>query len=202
MTLRRKEGFPEWAVSILNHLQTSVRCRSADYSTLLYESDEEGLLFYSTDVESEEISSQETKLRSLRFLTPTTWCLYQQLPLPQEFSPTSLEPSLASSHILVLNGMSPTHEREPDFNDWYSQEHIPMLSQAPGWIYSKRYRFVASSQDTELPKYLAIHAWENDLSFATGPYRAAVSTPWRTIVVNNVIARERRVVRYVQRVYM
>ncbi|KAF4620387.1 hypothetical protein D9613_000960 [Agrocybe pediades] len=120
------------------------------------------------------------------------WRLYTPLYAASNSNEESLR---AVTHTLVLNGMSPKPEDEDDFNQWYAEEHVPLLSSVPGWIYSRRYRLIQSSsfEAKVPPNYLAVHAWESEESFLSDEYKQAVSTPWRNRVVNSVTAKERYV---------
>jgi len=100
---------------------------------------------------------------------------------------------LPASHILVSVAMSPNASSEKAFNDWYKEEHIPMLSRVPGWLASRRFNLISSTAKT--PKYLALHAWVSMSVFERSEYEAAVDTPWRTEIIDQVIERERFVLK-------
>lgn len=54
--------------------------------------------------------------------------------------------------------MSPKHKRE--FEEWYREEHLPLLSKAPGYRRTLRYRLgpkAPLTKDDEPPAYLAVH---------------------------------------------
>ncbi|KAF9012641.1 hypothetical protein BDQ17DRAFT_1344324 [Cyathus striatus] len=99
---------------------------------------------------------------------------------------------LCSSTMQIFIGvaLTPSSSSETSFNDWYTDEHIPLLQKVPGWLSSARYILQAASSSST-PRYLAIHAWENTASFDTQEYKLATSTPWREEVMNNVVQRER-----------
>ena len=182
-------------VQVKSGLNTSHNSGSA---ALLYQSKEESILLVDA-VTQEDVYNLEKTLKNLKFSQPTSSRLYERFPPQlQDSLPLSQLAHIASGspHNLVSVGMTPSPENDADFNEWYDDEHIPMLSRAPGWIYSRRCRLLASNDDA--PQYLAIHGWENDLSFASEGYKEAVSTPWRMAVVGNVIARERRDATFVQ----
>ncbi|KDR76287.1 hypothetical protein GALMADRAFT_473457 [Galerina marginata CBS 339.88] len=189
----------EWSSVVLNKLDNGALGSHgvADRSASLYTSNEHRLLTYSL-TENQELSLIEEKLKDIDFGKSTTWRLYEPLSAAIE------TPASKPGSIVVLNEMTPAPEFEDDFNAWYADEHIPLLSCVPGWIYSRRYRFVGRSRDAEHgsgappPQYLAIHVWDNDLVFNTPPYKFAVSTPWRMRVVGNVVARERLVIEFVE----
>ncbi|KAJ6497425.1 hypothetical protein C8R45DRAFT_926138 [Mycena sanguinolenta] len=106
-----------------------------------------------------------------------------------------LVPNSPGKHYMVLNGMTPTDAAEQTFNDWYTQEHIPMLSVVPGWRSSARFRLVTASGNP--PRYLALHEWADRDAFQTTQFKAATNTPWRTrVVVEQVTQRERHLLEY------
>ncbi|KAJ7157794.1 hypothetical protein C8R46DRAFT_908803, partial [Mycena filopes] len=99
-------------------------------------------------------------------------------------------PTSPEKHFLVLNGMTPNESAEQTFNDWYTDEHIPMLSAVPGWRSSRRFQLLSASASP--PKYLALHEWESCNVFPTPKFKAATNTPWRTkVVVEQVNKKER-----------
>ena len=70
---------------------------------------------------------------------------------------------------------------EEDFEKWYREEHLDMLSKLPGYRRSLRFKL---GPDTPLTKestqpYLAIHEVDNcDKAFSSKEAEAANTTPW------------------------
>jgi hypothetical protein len=117
--------------------------------------------------------------------------LYETLP----FGARIIVPTSPEKHYMVLNGMTPDDIAEQAFNDWYAEEHIPMLRVVPGWRSSCRFRLLSASTDP--PRYLALHEWENRDAFGTPEFKAATNTPWRTrVVVEQVKKKERHLFEY------
>lgn len=114
-----------------------------------------------------------------------------------DHAPMELVPTYRGTLVAVC--MTPSQESEEWFNRWYTEEHIPMLSAAPGWISSRRYVLGGSSYTSAItegevkraPKYLALHEWAHDQAFETPEYKAAVNTHWRTEVMNSVKEKQR-----------
>ena len=80
--------------------------------------------------------------------------------------------------FLLVAEMDPS-EDEDDFNEWYNQEHVPMVAGMPGYVRCGRYEIVPdeSASDTAR-KYLTIHEVQ-DLNGFTGPEaRASGLTEW------------------------
>lgn len=84
-----------------------------------------------------------------------------------------------------------------DYNDWYEQEHIPLLSVVPGWLKSSRWvlkEAISSSlnrgnkpeEEKKLSNFLAIHEWESMASFKTEEFRHATNTPWRDRIIPRI----------------
>ncbi|KAJ3730348.1 hypothetical protein C8R42DRAFT_649902 [Lentinula raphanica] len=100
--------------------------------------------------------------------------------------------------FLISVAISPTSESEADFNAWYAEEHLDLLSRVPGWEACRRFSLVdAKSNVTNVspPRYRALHAYQHLEGFNTEEYKAATSTPWRTRVMQSVVASERNVYR-------
>ncbi|KAF8058743.1 hypothetical protein FPV67DRAFT_1676312 [Lyophyllum atratum] len=102
---------------------------------------------------------------------------------------------LPPDHILVMNAMTPTPSAEETFNDWYFDEHIPLLRRVPFWISSERFKLASSTSDAS-PQYLALHRWSDAGAFDSAEYIAATNTPWRTAVIAEIIKKERLVLVY------
>jgi hypothetical protein len=51
---------------------------------------------------------------------------------------------------------------EADWNEWYSEVHIPDLLSVPGWLSSQRYRAISG-----VPKYLTVHEIESPRIFGS-----------------------------------
>jgi hypothetical protein len=102
------------------------------------------------------------------------------------------------AHFMVANAMTPSSDANAtrDFDSWYQEEHIPLLSRVPGWIASRRFEVVKATDESTCPRFLAIHEWESLSAFDTEEFRQATSTPWRSRVIDKVVKRERLVMRY------
>jgi hypothetical protein len=106
---------------------------------------------------------------------------------------------------LLVVYMTPSPESDEQFNKWYDEEHIPMLSVVPGWLSAKRFVLCASNylstgtmaEARRAPKYLAVHELESTQVFEKLEYRAATSTPWRTEVMESLKEKQRSVMGYV-----
>lgn len=81
-----------------------------------------------------------------------------------------------------------------DYNDWYEQEHIPLLSIVPGWLRSTRWvlkdatssNHSSEQEKKKLSDFLAIHEWESMASFKTEEFKQATNTPWRDRIIPKI----------------
>ncbi|KAE8553982.1 hypothetical protein EYB25_002520 [Talaromyces marneffei] len=78
-----------------------------------------------------------------------------------------------------------------DYNDWYEQEHIPLLSEVPGWLKSTRWVLKQATSPKHsnelggkgLSNFLSVHEWESMASFKTEEFKRATNTPWRDRII-------------------
>ncbi len=62
--------------------------------------------------------------------------------------------------IYVVGSDCGKPEKEKEFNDWYNNQHAPMMFRSP---FVKRVkRFERMGEDKDYPKYIAIYEFEND----------------------------------------
>jgi hypothetical protein len=100
------------------------------------------------------------------------------------------EPAAAAPPPAVLAvSLSVPPGQEDDLAAWYTEEHIPMLLEVPGWRRIRRFRLV----DGAAPQFLSLHEIDGVRVFDEPGYREATSTPWRDRIVASAIGRERRV---------
>ena len=85
-----------------------------------------------------------------------------------------------------------------EFNDWYEQEHVAMLSRCPGWLRSSRWELLDArdprtwEEQAGIARYLALHEWEDaDAVLASPELEAAMATPWRESTVKRTDQRTR-----------
>lgn len=78
---------------------------------------------------------------------------------------------------------------EADLAAWYADEHTAMLLAVPGWRRVRRYRLTEGNA----PRFLALHEIAGTEVFSEPAYQAAVSTPWRTRIMESATRQERRV---------
>ena len=94
--------------------------------------------------------------------------------------------------VVLAVALSVPAEDEDDLAAWYTDEHIPMLLEVPGWRRIRRYRLVRA-MDEPGPDFLSLHELAGPEVLEDPRYLAAISTPWRDRVVASALRRERRV---------
>ena len=94
--------------------------------------------------------------------------------------------------VILSVALSVPEGSEGDLAAWYTEEHIQMLLQVPGWRRIRRFRLVRA-MDAPGPEFLSVHELAGPEVLEDPGYRAAISTPWRDRVVASALRRERRV---------
>jgi hypothetical protein len=74
---------------------------------------------------------------------------------------------------LVVYAANVAEDFEPEFNRWYDEEHIPLLSRVPGVLCARRFRATASTH-----RYVAVYHLESPEVAASAPWQAALATDW------------------------
>ncbi|KAK0212212.1 hypothetical protein DFS33DRAFT_10694 [Desarmillaria ectypa] len=106
------------------------------------------------------------------------------------------QPHSYHNQYLVINAMTPSVITETQFNDWYTEEHIPLLRKVPSWLSSRRFVLVETTEELGAPRYLALHEWADIDALESKEFLYAVNTTWRTEVISQVVRKERRVMEF------
>ena len=101
-------------------------------------------------------------------------------------------PAGSPAPVILAVAMSVPASAEEDLAAWYTEEHIPMLLEVPGWRRIRRFRLIRA-MDAPGPDFLSVHELAGPEVLEEPGYRAAISTPWRDRVVAAALRRERRV---------
>ena len=64
--------------------------------------------------------------------------------------------------IMVVQSRPSDPAREDEFNDWYSNTHLPEIRAVPGFVAARRYRVHDSSGGSSAHSYLAIYEIDAD----------------------------------------
>ncbi|CBQ70808.1 conserved hypothetical protein [Sporisorium reilianum SRZ2] len=110
-----------------------------------------------------------------------------------------------TARYLVTNSVDVKDEVRDEYNKWFEEEHLPMLSKVPGWKRSRRFTLIDNGVNgldaTEgmadaVPKCLGLHEYDTDNPEDTQEYKDACSTPWRAAILGannaNLVRRERK----------
>src|SRR5262249_5857997 len=95
--------------------------------------------------------------------------------------------------VILAVALSVPEGSESDLAAWYTEEHIPMLLQVPGWRRIRRFRLTRALDgpgpggpggpgvpgELEPGSFLSVHELAGPEVLEDPGYRAAVSTPWR-----------------------
>ena len=108
----------------------------------------------------------------------------------------------ATNQIYRTLGLQPGPDlSEEDYNKWYEEEHVPLLSIVPGWLKSTRWKLKDATvtshgnvKEKNISRYLAVHEWESLEAFSTPEFKHATSTWWRDQILPKLdkTAEERR----------
>ncbi|EMC93657.1 hypothetical protein BAUCODRAFT_114165 [Baudoinia panamericana UAMH 10762] len=83
-----------------------------------------------------------------------------------------------------------------EFNKWYEEEHIEMLSKVPGWLRTRRFKLEVGGLMGMPPagqvELLAVHDYEAKNGLNGPEHKAAAATPWRAKVIGKVTWSDRR----------
>lgn len=94
-------------------------------------------------------------------------------------------------NVLVAVSQDLYPGKAEEYQKWYLEEHIPMLSKIPGWLRTRLY-VTAAVENKEQLEYVALHEYAPKNGLDGPEYQAAISTPWRNEVQKTVIKEKRR----------
>lgn len=109
----------------------------------------------------------------------TEWHLYKQL--LSHFRPDVT--TMDAGSVCVQVGQTPKEDSSvlKDFDAWFEEEHLPMLTKVPGWSVRRRMRFVrvfgTDSKEYAAP-YIAAHRYEAENGLNGPEWQASVHTEW------------------------
>ena len=95
--------------------------------------------------------------------------------------------------VSVALDLKAGEEYAEEWEKWYKEEHIDMLSKVPGWLRTRMY-ITSSIDGNARPEYVALHDYKPQNGLGGAEFQAAVSTPWAKRMLNEVaIGKNRRV---------
>ena len=90
----------------------------------------------------------------------------------EQINPGDASPHMMSHALFVAIGDAPP-EHEDEFNRWYDDEHIPLLSQVPGVLRARRFVDRGAS-----PRYIALYDLDDESVTQRPEWQAAIGTEW------------------------
>ncbi|KAK7694954.1 hypothetical protein QCA50_002142 [Cerrena zonata] len=137
-------------------------------------------------------------LSKLKLLDRRIYELWQGTPVHPP-SPSFDEKKPPQFVSFVFSDIDP--ELEEEYNKWYDEEHIPLLSKVPGWLRTRRFvlkewnRVGTGIQEEDKPptKYVSMMEWDHFEGMQSEEYKHATSTPWRMKIVGEMKNVERPV---------
>jgi hypothetical protein len=87
------------------------------------------------------------------------------------------ESEVLESPVLYSVFFTVPQERQADFNDWYTQDHVPKLLREPQWLGCRRYEIVDGAPEGYT--HMALHHLSSIQALESPARTAARSTPWR-----------------------
>jgi len=89
-----------------------------------------------------------------------------------QLQPGDAAPDPAAQALFLACGDVPA-ENEAEFNRWYDEEHLPLLSSIPGVLRARRFLDPAGK-----PRYVALYELADAGVAGSAPWNDALSTPW------------------------
>lgn len=82
--------------------------------------------------------------------------------------------------ILVIVSLDTPISHLDEFNRWYEEEHIPLLSKIPGYLSAQRGSLmITSDEENQPPKFAAMYRYANENGQGKSEeWKASVSTEW------------------------
>lgn len=87
------------------------------------------------------------------------------------------EAQMLESQVLYSVFFTVPEDRQADFNDWYTQDHVPRLLEEPEWLGVRRYQIVDGAPESYT--HLALHHLASADALESSARAAARTTPWR-----------------------
>jgi antibiotic biosynthesis monooxygenase (ABM) superfamily enzyme len=96
-------------------------------------------------------------------------------------------PAKDTPYVYIVKTDIPA-DRELDFNEWYTKEHIPALASVPGCCRARRFLAVDGQ-----PKYMAVYELENPEVIQSTAWAKARDTAWTETIRPHMHNLDRRV---------
>ncbi|KAF2786211.1 hypothetical protein K505DRAFT_422566 [Melanomma pulvis-pyrius CBS 109.77] len=100
------------------------------------------------------------------------------------------------ANLLISAALQPAAGQDADFDAWYRQEHLHLLSKCPGYRRSRRFKVVNATvldkferREPEVPQYLALHEFDGE-DFPMEALGGTAGTEWAKKVMGNLNREE------------
>ncbi|KIJ51448.1 hypothetical protein M422DRAFT_158218 [Sphaerobolus stellatus SS14] len=103
------------------------------------------------------------------------------------YSKGHFEPSPGSDAIIVTVNLRVPLSAASEVEEWYTKEHVEMLSRVSGWYRTQFLRQEEPKEPAGFALYLAIHEYSTVNGLKGPEHAAAVSTPWRMRVMSDLV---------------
>ena len=81
--------------------------------------------------------------------------------------------------------------KRADYEKWFDEEHVPLLSKVPGWRRTRRFVTSTLEGGREL-EIVALHEYAPANGLDGPEFKAAVNTPWRNEIFDTVVKEKKR----------
>ena len=80
--------------------------------------------------------------------------------------------------LITLNIVLKPERHGKEVESWYSEEHVPMVSQVPGWLRTRLFRMPSrGEQDGKAVEYFTLHEYARENGLEGPEFKAALQTP-------------------------
>jgi pimeloyl-ACP methyl ester carboxylesterase len=110
-----------------------------------------------------------------------------------EFSPLEgIEHEGKTGNIMIAAHITlKDNSQRGEYERWFDEEHVPLLAKVPGWRRSRRFVTSSLEPDKEF-EVLGLHEYALENGLGGPEFKAALNTPWRDRIFENVKDKKRR----------
>ncbi|EEH07948.1 alpha/beta hydrolase [Histoplasma capsulatum G186AR] len=87
--------------------------------------------------------------------------------------------------VAIIQTLQP--DKEMEFNKWYHEKQLPLLSQAPGWLRTRRFVSSAVEPTATTREYLSLHEYMSHNGPNGSELKALNATPWCEQVMADMV---------------
>jgi hypothetical protein len=93
--------------------------------------------------------------------------------------------------VAVSMTLKDVEDAEVQFDRWYEEEHIDLLSKVPGWLRTRRFKTSSVAEEEEVT-YLALHEYASSNGLGGKEHQTAMSTTWRDEIMTRYVKDKSR----------